>query len=108
MISKEQLSDLSAVDAFITSTKSQIEAVTAQRTKLYNQLRRCTDPERITELKSKRDDCTAVLKELRKDAKTAEGIIDRNPKIKEQIAIEERMRQELRPLQKHRKRGFIR
>ena len=108
LIGKEQLSDLSAVDAFITSTKSQIEAVTAQRNNLYNQLRRCTDPERITELKSKRDDCTAVLKELRKDAKTAEGIVERNPKIKEQIAIEERMRQELRPPQKHRKRGLIR
>ena len=108
LISKERLSDLPSVDSFIAAANGDVEAVIAQRTKLYNQLRRCTDPERIKELKSKRDDCTAVLRELRKDIKTAEGIIERNPKLKEQISIEEKMRQELRPPQRHRKRGYER
>lgn len=108
LIGKEKLNDLAAVDGFIEASKGEIEAVTAQRNKLYNQLRRCTDPERITELKSKRDDCTTVLKELRKDIQTAERIVERNPKMKEEIAIEEQMRQELRPPLKTRKRGYIR
>ena len=108
LIGKEKLNDLAAVDGFIEASKGEIETVTAQRNKLYNQLRRCTDPERITELKSKRDDCTTVLKELRKDIQTAERIVERNPKMKEEIAIEEQMRQELRPPHKQRKRGFDR
>ena len=105
LIGRENLGDLAAVESFAASTKSDMETVTAQRTKLYNQLRRCTDPVRITEVKSKRDDCTAVLKELRKDLKTAQGILERNPKMKEQIAIEEKMRQELRPPQRRKNRS---
>lgn len=106
LIGKEKLNDLAAVDGFIEAVKGEIETVSAQRNKLYNQLRRCTDLERITELKSKRDDCTTVLKELRKDIQAAEGIVECNPKIKEEIAIEEQMRRELRPPHKQRKGGL--
>ena len=108
LIGREHLQDLAAVDAFIATANEDIKTVTAHRNKLYNQLRRCTDSEQITQLKAKRDDCTAVLKDLRKDLKTAEGIVQRTPEIKEQIAIEEKMRQELHPPQTHRKRGYTR
>ena len=85
-----------------------METVTVQRTRLYNQLRRCTDPERIAELKSQRDDCTSALKALRKDLKTAEGIVERNPQLKEQMAIEQQMRQALRPPQRTKNRRIER
>ena len=108
LISRENLRDLPMVDAFISSTKSNINAVTFKRNRIYNQLRRCTNPEQITELKLERDACTTILKELRKDVKTAEGIVKRNPEIKKEIAIEESMRQKLRPPQRQRKRGYER
>lgn len=108
LIGKEHLNTLEAVNTFIKDTESQISTVTASRTKIYNKLRRCTDPGQIEALKRQRNDCTAVLKELRNDIKTAEHILDRNPRMKEEIAIETEMRQELRPPLKHRKRSYER
>ena len=108
LIGEEHLNTLEDVDIFINSAKEQIETVTDSRNKIYNRLRRCTDPEQIASLKAKRDDCTAVLKDLRNDIKTAEHILDRNPRMKAEIAIESEMRQELRPPQKRKNRSYER
>lgn len=60
------------------------------------------------ELVAKRDDCTKALAKLRKDRKTAARIIDDNPKIKENILIEENMRNRYYGINKQRKRGYER
>ena len=110
LINNENFTTLADAEAFIESSKQQISTITEYRTKIYNKLRRCSDPDEDRSLRSKRDDCTSALKDLRRDIKTAEHIISRNPEIKHQIAIEEDMRRTLSPLHKkmEKNRGYER
>ena len=75
---------------------------------LYRDIASCHDPAEKAALLAKRDNCTQALAKLRKDKKTATRIIEDNPKIKENIRIEETMRNQYFPLNKQRKRGYER
>ena len=75
---------------------------------LYRDIDSCHNPDEKTKLVAKRDDCTKALAQLRKDKKTAARIIDDNPKIKENILIEENMRSRYFGFNKSRKRGYER
>ena len=75
---------------------------------LYRDIDSCHNLDEKAKLIAKRDDCTKALAQLRKDRKTAARIIEDNPKIKENILIEENMRNQYYPLNKQRKRGYER
>ena len=73
-------------------------------------MRRFSDDDRTQLLKS-RDDCTTLLKQLRKEKRIALTIIEDNPKIKENIRIEEqaiRSRYGLDQKQKYYRRSYER
>ena len=89
LISHKKLNTLEDVSDFIQETDTSIKEVNAARQKIYNKLRRCDDEDRPQLLKS-RDDCTTLLKQLRKEKRVALTIIEDNPKIKENIRIEEK------------------
>ena len=111
LLSHKKLKTLEDVSGFIQETDSSIKEVTAVRQKLYNKLRRCDDDEKRTELLSRRDDCTTLLKQLRKEKRIAQTIIDDNPKIKENIRIETQARNKAYGLdtkQKYHKRSYER
>ena len=76
------------VSGFIQEADQSIQEVTDARQKIYNKLRHCTDEEHHSELMQKRDDCTTLLKQLRREKRIALTIIEDNPKIKENIRIE--------------------
>ena len=78
------------------------------RKMLYRDIDSCHNPDEKAKLVAKRDDCTKALAQLRKDKKTALRIIEDNPKIKENILIEENMRSRYFGLNKSRKRGYER
>lgn len=107
LISRNSLQDLPSVECFIQTTESEIKLLTDYRESLRRSIRSCHEPEEKQALITKRDDCTKALAELRRDKKTAEGILNDQPKIKENIQIEERMRQGNAPHQ-HRKRAYTR
>ena len=92
LIANKQLADIPSVEAFIGDIENQMKDITAARQKIYNRLRRCNDPEKINELKAERDSCTEKLAELRKELKTAKGIIEDVPKIREELLKEAQMR----------------
>lgn len=91
LISKRQLTDLPSVEQFIGQTEQKISEITSERQQIYNKLRRCSDPEVIKELKAERDLCTGQLTELRKELKTAKGIMADAPRMKEEITKEYQM-----------------
>ena len=95
LISKYGFKNLDDVTSFISRTYSVMESIKADRNRIYNRLRRCNDPETESQLKSQRDECTAKLAALRKELKTAEHILEDNPKIREEISKE----QQMKPLQ---------
>lgn len=88
LISKHELHSLDDVSGFINETDSSIREIAVARQTIYNKLRRCDDDDKRTELLSRRDDCTTLLKQLRKEKRIAQTIIEDNPTIKENIRIE--------------------
>ena len=100
--------DLPAVESFIEKNKSETKLLTDYRKIIRKELASCHDPDRAQELIAKRNACTAALAGLRKEIKTAERLIEDNPKIKENIRIEEQMRQEIYAPKKQRKREYER
>ena len=54
-------------------------------------MRNCTDENLIKGYKQKRDDCTTVLSECRKNLKISNYILEDTPRVKEVIKIEKQM-----------------
>ena len=88
LVAHKNLNTLDDVQSFIKKTNQDIKEITELRQKLYNKMRRCDNDERLSELKQSRDDCTTLLRQLRKEKRIAETIIEDEPKIKENIRIE--------------------
>ena len=88
LISNKKLHTIDDVKSFITDTDKEIKEVIELREKVYNKLRRCDDDDRIKELKKSRDDCTTLLRQLRREKKIALTIIEDEPKINENIRCE--------------------
>lgn len=108
LVGKYKLHDLPSVNDFIEKNNTEIKLLTDYRKIIRKELASCHDPEREKELIAKRNDCTAAIAGLRKEIKTAEQLIEDNPKIKENIRIEEQMRQEFYAPKKQRKRDYER
>lgn len=108
LVCSNHLTDISSVDAFIKTADSEIKLISDYRKMLYREIDSCHIPDEKAKLITKRDDCTKALSQLRKDKKTAARIIDDNPKIKENIRIEENMRSQYFGRSKNRKRGYER
>ena len=109
LLVRHKLDSIPAVENFIRRTDREIHAVNVRRDKLYNRMRRCQDPAELELLKTRRDDCTAQLKALRKERKTAQGVLDSQEEIQDKLRAELAMRRELyRPEKtKERKRGHV-
>lgn len=88
LVSHKNLNTLDDVQSFITKTNQDIKEVTELRQKLYNKMRRCDDNDKRNGLLKSRDNCTTLLRQLRKEKRIAETIIEDEPKIKENIRIE--------------------
>ena len=82
----EQLKD------FISTTQEKSRLLISERTGIYNKLRRCTDPERIQELKAVRDELSGQIAQCRDELKSANGVLGNMDKVKENIRIEQEMR----------------
>ncbi len=110
LLSHKKLSTLEDVSVFIQETDQSIQEVAAARQKIYNKLRRCGDEDR-PQLQKRRDDCTTLLKQYRKEKRVAQTIIEDNPKIKEKIRIETQARNKaygIETKQQHKERNYFR
>lgn len=109
LLSRYGFNDLASVEKFIVSADDKIAALTKERSKVYNRLRRCTDPDTISRLKKERDSYTESLRILRKEIRTGRGILEDTPKIKEEISKEMQMKvlQQQALNKNERKRDYI-
>ena len=106
LVSHKGLNTIEDVHSFIAETDQLIQAITADRQKVYNKLRRCHNGDQRAELLHRRDDCTAALTDLRKEKKIALTILEDNPTVKENIRIETQMRNETYGLQQKQRHSF--
>lgn len=106
LVSHKGLTTIEDVHSFIAETDQSILAITADRQKVYNKLRRCHNGDQRAELLHRRDDCTAALTNLREEKKIALTILEDNPTVKENIRIETQMRNETYGLQQKQRHTF--
>ena len=110
LAAEHKLDSIPAVEDFIARTENTMQTVIARRNRLYNRMRRCRSAEELEELKAARDQCTQQLSALRREKNTAQGIIDSQQEIQENIQAEAVMKHELYRPEKTReqKRGYVR
>jgi hypothetical protein len=65
-----------------------MDVLIRERNRINNRLRRAKDPGRIDELKAERSELTGSISLMRKDLRTADFILERSVKMREDIAIE--------------------
>ena len=91
MICREKLDTRQDVEDFINGKRAEINELGAARQKCYNRLRRCDDGAEIVQIKAQRDRLTVAMAVCRKDIKTAEGILSRSDRLKENLKLEQEM-----------------
>lgn len=87
----EKLYDFAEVDKFISKTELRIEELKSQRSKIYNQIRRCKDPTDKDDLVARRDFLTTEIGELREKLKLAKRIIKDSPALEEKLETEKQL-----------------
>lgn len=104
LICREKLDTVEAVADFIGGKRAEIKELGAARQKCYNRLRRCDDGVEIAQIKAQRYRLTAAMAVCRKDIKTAESILSRSDRLKENLKLEQEMQAQRMGLPKNRQR----
>lgn len=108
LICKHDFKTTDDVQQFIEANTEQIKTLERERNRIRARMNRTDNPDEKEQYKSQRDDITTVLTAIRKDNKTAKHIIEDSPKIKEDIAKEERAKHEhfIAQQRNHRRRNY--
>ena len=104
LICREKLDTTEAVADFISGKQAEMKELGAARQKCYNRLRRCDDGTEIAQIKAQRDCLTAAMAVCRKDIKTAESVLARSDRLKENLKLEQEMQAQRMGRASHRKR----
>ena len=75
----------------LSRTEPRIEELKSQRSRIYNQIRRCKDPTAKNDLIARRDSFTAEIGELREKLKLAKRIIKDSPALEEKLETEKQL-----------------
>ena len=78
---KEKLYTFDDVEKFIIKTGAELEELKYERSKIYNRIRRCTDPELKSKLITERSRLTGIITEKRTDLNIAKRIISDRPDL---------------------------
>ena len=78
---KEKLYTFDDVEKFIIKTGAELEKLKYKRSKIYNRIHRCTDPELKAKLITERSRLTETITEKRTDLNIAKRIISDRPEL---------------------------
>ena len=81
LVSVEKFQSVEDVEEYIKTKDTELKQVMGYRNKLRNKLRNAKEPEVIKQLKSDRNDCTSIIKQLRKEKQIARTVIEDQEKI---------------------------
>ncbi len=108
LVCQHKLDTDADVQTFIGKARHSIQSVSAERTGIYNKLRRCREPNEIVSLKKRRDQCTQQLAALRHDKRVAETVLADLDDIHMRLDAEHQMLQRERQPQQRQERRIIR
>lgn len=107
LICKQDFKTTDDVQQFIDSNTEQIKTLEKERNRIRARMNRMDNPAEKEKYKAQRDDISTALTAIRKDNKTAKHILEDSPKIKEDIAKEQRaMHQRFIVQQRNRRRNY--
>jgi hypothetical protein len=112
LIHREKLDTSPQLQAYADKTKSRMDDLIFQRTKIQNKLRRAKEPEIVAELKAQKTILTTHITHCRKELKLCDGIAENTRRMKEQmemirlLRVEEKLKQQLKT--KNKERGYVR
>ena len=95
-ICREKLNTVTEVSDFIGRKETLLAGRNLDREKIYNRLRRCSDPVTIEALKSERDALSSEIDAARKQIRLANAVLRRAPSMKENIIEEQRLQAQMR------------
>jgi hypothetical protein len=94
MLSAHGIDTTEQLQAFLDTAKSEIAYLTKKRSRVYQQISRCTDETALPSLLEKRSALTDKISALRKDVKNGNAVMDRSQEIEEKVrATQEREKQ---------------
>ncbi|MDL2219943.1 relaxase/mobilization nuclease domain-containing protein [Ruminococcaceae bacterium OttesenSCG-928-O06] len=108
LVCQHKLDTDADVQTFIDKARHSIQSVSAERTGIYNKLRRCREPDEILSLKERRDQCTQQLAAHRRYKRVAETVLADLGDIHMQLDAEHQMLQRERQPQQRQERRKIR
>ena len=85
---KEKLYTFDDVEKFIIKTGAELEELKYERSKIYNRIRRCTDPELKSKLITERSMLTEIITEKRTDLNIAKRIVSDRPDLEAKTSEE--------------------
>lgn len=111
LICREKLDTRQDIEDFIRKKQAEIKDLGTAHQKCYNRTRRCDDGVEIANIKTERNCLTAAIAGCRKEIKTAEEVLDRRDRLKENLKREQEMqiqRTGHTQCSRQRERGFVR
>lgn len=82
------------VQRFVKTKQDELQTLTAVRSRCYNRLRRCDDPETVETVRRERSALTGQIAACRKDIRTAQVVLQRSAAMQRNVKIEQAMRAE--------------
>lgn len=94
LLCREQIDTAEQLQAFMDKTQEQIPVLVKERDRVYKQISRCEDENRLAELVQQRDTLTETIGKLRKDLRNARVVMERSDVVKEKITSLQNKKQE--------------
>lgn len=94
LLCREQIDTAEQLQAFMDKTQEQIPVLVKERERVYKQIRRCKDEEKLPEFITKRDSLTTSISGLRRDLKNAKAVMERSGTVMERINFLQNTKQE--------------
>ena len=96
LLCARKISDKGQLLSLKTGVEQRMKSLTADRTALYNRLRRCGDETRRAEIKGDISSVSKEISALRKEVKLCDGILTRSETMRQKLAEVSRMEMENR------------
>ncbi len=94
IMGREKLETAEDVTAYLDQTERQIQTTYQDRKTIYNQVRRCKDPEKLNQYHNQLKEMRTELRKLRRERSDMESLLEQSGMMKEWIEAEHSARHE--------------
>jgi hypothetical protein len=112
LLARNKIDTLPQLQTFADTTKTRMDDLIGQRTKIQNKLRRVQDPEVKSDFLKQKSELTVQITVFRKDLKLCDGIAENTRRMHEKIALyrteQVKQQEKSKQINKTKERGYAR